>query len=209
MDNLGLIATLLTGSWAFATVFSIPHFFFIPTDILNQSFEDCVEQFSSREARQAYEMLYLTLANLVPITGIVFASIQIAVTLVQNERRIKNNTNVFTRGGTAKMKRTREPTSKDMMNANKVQDQQHGVQRSQDKTSSSSSNQVRAAKNVMTVATVFLICWLTHLILSITTTFYESIVLAEIISYIGATYTCIIPYMYLHGMKRLNCSYKG
>ncbi|XP_026799494.3 C-C chemokine receptor type 7 [Pangasianodon hypophthalmus] len=210
MDNLRLITALLTGSWAFATVFSIPHFFFSSTGILNQSSDDCMEQFSTQEARQTYEMLYLTLANLAPIIGIVFASIQIAVTLVQNERRIKKNTNVFTRGGNAKMK-TQEPTSKDITSnaANSVQDQRQGVQRSQDKTRSSSGNQVRAAKSVVTVATVFVICWLTHLMLSITITVYESIVVADIISYIGATYTCIIPYMYLHGMKKLNCSSKG
>ncbi|XP_058268578.1 alpha-1A adrenergic receptor-like [Hemibagrus wyckioides] len=211
MDNLCLITALLTGSWAFATIFSIPHFFFISTGILNQSFDDCMEQDSSQEARQAYEMVYLALANLAPIIGIVFASIQIAVTLVQNERRIKNSTNVFNRGGNTKIKKAPEPTSKDLTSnaANNVQDQRQGVQKSKDKTSSSTGNQVRAAKSVVTVATVFLICWLTHLTLSITITVYDSIIVAEMISYIGGTYTCIIPYMYLHGVKKLNCSSKG
>lgn len=204
MENLRLITALLAGSWAFATIFSIPHFFLIPADLLNQSFDDCVEQFPTQEAKQAYEMLYLTLANLAPIIGIIFASLQIAVTLLQNERRIRNNTKVLSRRGNAK-KETPEPTPKEKT-LNTVD---KGVQRSQDKTSSSSGNQVRAAKSVMMVATVFLICWLTHLILSVTVTVYNSIVLAEIISYIGATYTCIIPYMYLHGMKKLNCSFKG
>lgn len=211
MDNLRLITALLTGSWAFATIFSVPHFFLVPTDTLNQSFEDCIEKFPTREARQAYEMLYLSMANVIPIIGIVFASIQIAVTLVQNEKRIKNTTNRFTGRGIDKTRATPEPTSIDITKnaANKVQDQRQEVQRSQDKNNSSSGNQVRAAKSVMTVATVFLICWLMHLMLSISITVYESIVMAEMISYIGAIYTCIIPYMYLHGVKKLNCSFKS
>ncbi|KAK2823206.1 hypothetical protein Q7C36_019806 [Tachysurus vachellii] len=94
MDNLHLITALLTGSWTFA-------------NILNQSFSDCMEQSSSQNARQAYEMVYLTLANLTTIT------------------------------------------------------------------------------------------------------IYDSTIVAEIISYIGGTYTCLIPYMYLHGMKKLNCSSRG
>ncbi|XP_047660492.1 alpha-1B adrenergic receptor-like [Tachysurus fulvidraco] len=210
MDNLHLITALLTGSWAFATVFSIPHFFFISSDILNQSFSDCMERSSFQDARQAYEMVYLTLANLVPIIGIVFASIQIAVTLVQNERRVKNSTNVFSRKGNEK-KPPPETTSKDRTSnvVNNVQDQRQGVQKSKDKSSSSASNQVRAAKSVVTVATVFLICWLIHLTLSITITIYDSTIVAEIISYIGGTYTCLIPYMYLHGMRKLNCSSRG
>ncbi|KAI5624468.1 alpha-1A adrenergic receptor, partial [Silurus asotus] len=205
MDSLRLIIALLTGSWVFATAFSMPHIFFVSMDILNQSFNGCVEQFPSPKAKQAYEMLYLTLANLVPIIGIVFASIQIAVTLIQNEKRIKN-TSMFTREKNTKIKKTPGPSSKVIASnaANKVQDQQQGVQRSQDKTSSS-GNQVRAAKSVVTVATIFLTCWLTHLMLSITITVYESTVVADMISYVGAIYTCIIPYMYLHGVKKLNC----
>ncbi|KAK3521571.1 hypothetical protein QTP70_013093 [Hemibagrus guttatus] len=143
MDNLCLITALLTGSWAFATIFSIPHFFFISMGTLNQSFDDCMEQASSQEARQAYEMVYLTLANLAPIIGIVFASIQIAVTLVQNERRIKNSTNTCNRGGNTKIKKAPEPTSKDLTSnaANSVQDQRQAVQKSKAKNSSSVGNQ--------------------------------------------------------------------
>ncbi|XP_053501819.1 uncharacterized protein LOC128620633 [Ictalurus furcatus] len=211
MENLRLFTTLLTGIWAFSITFSVRHFFSISRDILNESVNDCMEQFPTQEARHAYETSYLTLANLVPTIGIVVASIRIAVTLVRDEERIKTDTNVFARGGNAKINEPPEPTSKHAMSnaANKVQDQQQGIQRSQNNTSSSSGNQVRAAKSVMTVATIFLIFWLTHLMLRITITVYESFVVAEIISYIGATYTCIISYMSLHGVKKLNRSSKG
>ncbi|XP_053332042.1 melatonin receptor type 1C-like [Clarias gariepinus] len=210
MDKLCLVIALLTGSWTFAIIFSIPHFFLIPKDIFNQSDEKCVDEFPSQEAKLGYEMSYLALANLAPIIGIVFASIQIAVTLLQNEKRIRNSTNLFTRGGKVKTKKTPELTSRTTHpnTGNKVQEQQV-VERSTGKSISSSGNQVRAAKSVVTVAMVFLICWLTHLALSITFTFYKSIILSEMISFIGATYTCIIPYMYLHGLKKLNCSCKG
>ncbi|XP_053332043.1 alpha-1B adrenergic receptor-like [Clarias gariepinus] len=209
MDNLCLVTALLTGSWTFATIFSIPHLFFISKDIFNQSDENCVEEFPSQEAKLGYEMSYLALANLAPIIGIVFASIQIAVTLVQNEKRIRNSTNLFTRGGKVKTKKPPELTSrtKHPKAGNKVEEQV--VEMSTDKSISSSGNQIRAAKSVVTVAMVFLICWLTHLALSITIIFYKSIILSEMISFIGATYTCIIPYMYLHGLKKLNCSCKG
>lgn len=209
-DDLRLLATLPTGTWAFSITFGVRHFFFISQDILNESVNDCMEQFPTQEAGQAYGMSYLTLANRVPTIGIVVASIRTAVTLVRDEKRIKTDTNVCARGGNAKINEPPEPTSKDATSsaANKVQGQQQGIQRSQNITSSSSGNQVRAAESVMTVATIFLIFWLTHVMLRMTVTVYESFVVAEIISYIGATYTCIISSMSLHGVKKF-CPSEG
>lgn len=73
--------------------------------------------------------------------------------------------------------------------------------RSRNKTSCSSGNQVRAAKIVVRVATVFRTCSLMHLMLSVTIAVYKSFGLAEIIS---PTYTRIIPYMYLHSEKKFS-----
>ncbi|KAE8285057.1 hypothetical protein D5F01_LYC16504 [Larimichthys crocea] len=71
--------------------------------------------------------------------------------------------------------------------------------------SSSSSSQVRAAKSVVAVASVFLVCWLTHLLLRITNNIHTSSIVVEVASYIAASYTCIIPYIFLYGVKKLSC----
>lgn len=76
------------------------------------------------------------------------------------------------------------------------------------KASRSSSSQLRAAKSVVAVASVFLICWLTHLLLRITNSIHTSSMVVEVASYIAASYTCIIPYIFLHGVKKLSCSCK-
>uniref|UniRef100_A0A673LFK2 Olfactory receptor class A related 5 n=1 Tax=Sinocyclocheilus rhinocerous TaxID=307959 RepID=A0A673LFK2_9TELE len=72
----------------------------------------------------------------------------------------------------------------------------------------SSSNQVRAAKSVVAVATIFIFCWFTHLILRIYSSFRNSILAVKLTSFIGASYTCFVPYVYLHGVKKLNCSWR-
>ncbi|XP_036451512.1 alpha-1A adrenergic receptor-like [Colossoma macropomum] len=208
MDNVRLVAALLVGSWIAAVVFSLPQFFFVSAAMWNESLVDCVEYFPSQEARQIYETLYLTLANVVPIVGIVVASIQIAVTLLQNQKRIKNTTRAGTRGGNPPVAEDhrRAAGGNAMTSATNTTPPEFSSKVTQDRSISSSGNQVRAAKSVVAVATVFLICWLIHLLLSITSTIYQSTVVDEMTSYIGAVYTCIIPYIYLHGVKKFNCS---
>ncbi|XP_034752162.1 rhodopsin [Etheostoma cragini] len=80
--------------------------------------------------------------------------------------------------------------------------------RTQAKPSPSSTTQVRAAKSVLAVASVFLVCWLIHLFVRITNTIHTSSIAMTLASYIGASYTCIIPFIFLFGMKRISCSCK-
>uniref|UniRef100_A0A4W5M293 Olfactory receptor class A related 5 n=1 Tax=Hucho hucho TaxID=62062 RepID=A0A4W5M293_9TELE len=98
LDSLRLVACLLAGSWTVAGVFSVPHFFFVQVDSRNESHKDCIEVFPSQTARQTYETLYLTLANALPIAGIVFSSIQIVITLLRNQMHIKGLTSGHHKG---------------------------------------------------------------------------------------------------------------
>lgn len=215
MDNVRLVAALLAVSWTVAVVFSIPHFFFVSVS-RNKTTENCMEDFHSHEAKQTYELLYLILANITPIIGIFFASIQITVTLVQTQKRIKGNIIGASRGGDTLAKNStgtpadppgHPQSSPDTLGASvQVPNQGQGVQKSQARSRSSARALLRAATSVVAVATVFLICWFTHLILSIFSTVKESSLVVELASYIGAAYTCIIPYIYLYGVKKLPCS---
>uniref|UniRef100_A0A8C2EGM2 Olfactory receptor class A related 5 n=1 Tax=Cyprinus carpio TaxID=7962 RepID=A0A8C2EGM2_CYPCA len=67
---------------------------------------------------------------------------------------------------------------------------------------------VRAAKSVVAVATIFIFCWFTHLVLRIYSSFRNSILAVKLTNFIGASYTCFVPYVYLHGVKKLNCSWR-
>uniref|UniRef100_A0A8C7S0E0 G-protein coupled receptors family 1 profile domain-containing protein n=1 Tax=Oncorhynchus mykiss TaxID=8022 RepID=A0A8C7S0E0_ONCMY len=89
LDSLRLVACLLAGSWTVAGVFSVPHFFFVQVDSGNESHEDCIEVFPSQTARQTYETLYLTLANALPIAGIVFSKLLLFRTSVLSENKLK------------------------------------------------------------------------------------------------------------------------
>ncbi|XP_072515219.1 neuropeptide Y receptor type 1 [Salminus brasiliensis] len=175
MDNIRLVAALLAGSWTVAVAFSLPHIFLASKNSRNATSSDCLEEFPSLEAKQTFDLMYLLLANIIPILGIFFASIQITVTLLQNQKRIKSNHG-------------------------------QGVQATHARSSSSSGSLLRAAKSVVAVATIFLICWVIHVIFRLISTIRESALMMELASYIGAAYTCIIPYIYLYGVKKLNCS---
>ncbi|XP_068609269.1 tachykinin-like peptides receptor 86C [Brachionichthys hirsutus] len=182
MDSLRLVGCLLAGSWTVAVVFSVPHFFFVTLETGNDSHEDCVDVFPDALAQQTYEAFYLTLANAVPLAGIVFASVQIVVSLLQNQRRIKSRNSEADEGKS-------NVAMKGAENGN-------------------GGESVRAAKSVVAVASVFLFCWLTHLFLRITNNIQSSSVVVEIASYLAASYTCIIPYIFLHGVQKLTCSCK-
>ncbi|XP_067106470.1 rhodopsin-like [Osmerus mordax] len=192
LDNLRLVTSLLAGSWIVSVAFSVPHFVFADLEGDNAS-QECVEYYPSETAMVTYETLYLTLANAVPIAGTVFASLQIVVTLLQHRTRVQGlSTNNDQRSsGTSK---NQEGPVSDLVRT-------HVAERNP-----GSSSQVRAAKSVVAVVTVFLVCWLTHLILRITSSVNSSSLVMEIASYIAASYTSIIPYIFLYGVKKLTCS---
>ncbi|XP_062384581.1 chemokine XC receptor 1 [Sardina pilchardus] len=228
LDNLRLVAALLGGSWMVAIVFSIPHLIFVKVEEGDEEV-DCVDDFPSPMAHQVYEILYLSLANAIPIGGIVFASIQIVATLLQNQQRIRG----IGAGGVAESSADKPqqgaPESSGPGQAPQDANSQppqgpsticagapEGPVQQQPQVvtpkapakggSSGSGGQVRAAKSVVAVASVFLVCWLTHLLLRITSNVKTSEVVVEVASYIAASYTCIIPYIFLYGVKKLTCT---
>ncbi len=182
MDNLRLVGVLLGGSWIVSTAFSLPHIF-IGEHTANESLEVCEERFASLAAKQTFDGMYLTLANVVPMIGITYATVQIVLTLLQSQKRIKC--------------RSANPSSVDQTPEGTAEQRSQPVR---------SSNQVRAAKSVVAVATIFIFCWFTHLILHIYSSFRKSILAVKLTNFIGASYVCFVPYIYLHGVKKLNCS---
>ncbi|KAM8743075.1 rhodopsin [Acanthopagrus schlegelii] len=243
LDSLCLVGGLLAGSWTVALVFSIPHLFFVKVEGGNDSYEDCIDVFPNPVAQQTYEIIYLTMANALPVAGMVFFSVQIVITLLQNQRRIQtHNSGVTKEKGEDENKSTENRRdgagsstgpSKDLKDSASSTDIYTGVSASPPsgetntdsragaappnlskpsqrpaKPSPGSGSQVRAAKSVVAVASVFLVCWLTHLLLRITNSIHTSSIVVEVASYIAASYTCIIPYIFLHGVKKLSCSCK-
>lgn len=235
MDSLCLVAGLLAGSWTVAVVFSIPHFFFVKVEASNESSEDCIDVFPNKVAKHTYEIIYLTLANAVPVAGIVFASVQIVVTLLRNQRCVRSHgpdpTNINSNEPKDRSSSAAEPgptlpsqvytgvpPSGGAVAQSSREPQPVGTDRTPEggprpspapaKPTMASSSQVRAAKSVVGVASVFLVCWLTHLFLRITNSVHTSSLVVEVASYIAASYTCIIPYIFLHGVKKLHCSCK-
>ena len=215
LDSLRLVAALLAGGWAVAVVFSAPHFYFVSLDADNGSSDDCEETFPSPVARQTYEAMYLTLANALPIAGMVFSSIQIVITLLRHQARIVAM-NAEAHGGASNKDAppgdappAREPSKDAGGSSDPAVPPQGAVQPRPNKAAAGPSNQVRAAKSVVAVASVFLVCWLTHMVLRISSNVHESSLVVEVASYIAASYTCIIPYIFLYGVKKLTCSCRG
>lgn len=191
LDSLSLVGVLLAGSWTVALAFSIPHFFFVAVEASNGSLEDCIDVFPNAVAHQTYEILYLSLANGVPAAGIAFTTTQIIITLVQNHKRIQGHGNKKVgglAGGGATLSGSPAPSG------------------ATQKPGQSSAHQLRAAKSVVAVAAIFLVCWITHILLRVTNSIHTSSLVVEVASYIAASYTCIIPYIFLHGVKKLTCS---
>lgn len=239
LDSLRLVLGLLAGSWTVAIVFSVPHFFFVAVEGGNDSHEDCIDVFPNALARKTYDIFYLSLANALPLAGIVFSSVQIVVTLLQNQRRIRGHnsdpskeehgglksrscdvstvsatngtkdsecvTHVYT-GAPATSSHSSAPDTKGESGATAATNRSGPKPGGAAKLSA--NTQVRAAKSVVAVASVFMVCWLTHLFLRITNNIHTSSIVVEVASYIAASYTCIIPYIFLHGVKKLSCSCK-
>ncbi|XP_031133555.1 tyramine receptor Ser-2 [Sander lucioperca] len=253
LDSLCLVGCLLAGSWTLAVVFSIPHFFFVAVESTNESHEHCEDIFPNGIARKTFDIFYLTFANALPVAGILFTSVQIVISLLQNLQRIHGHTSDPTEEKVKDERKSIENrnvstvscpgTSKNPKDSaflthiytdmpasscpngglchssplNRVTNTESRVgpppnlprpSQTPAKPSPSSNTQVRAAKSVLAVASVFLFCWLTHLVVRITNTIHTSSIAMEMASYIGAAYTCIIPYIFLFGMKRISCSWK-
>ncbi|KAM6984860.1 rhodopsin [Aplochiton taeniatus] len=251
LDNLRLVAGLLAGSWAVSVLFSSPNIFFVTVMGTNGSQLECVNSFPSRVAKQTYMAVYLTLANALPLAGIIVFSIQIVVTLLGNQKRIQGHASHADTGaaekekanitkmsdemstktaddqvyigpsgnyqqddpnqpGTPSMKKGQvgsgSPLHSTVNGPNRAPPEPSKSTQAVPKPSPGSGTQVRAAKSVVAVATVFLVCWLTHFLLDITSDIHPSELLVEIASYIAASYTCIIPYIFLYGLKKLSCS---
>ncbi|CAL8276863.1 unnamed protein product [Merluccius merluccius] len=223
LDSLRLVACLLAGSWVVATVFSIPHCFFVAVEDEggeggeNGSHVECMDAFPDPQAKRTYEALYLTLANALPVAGIVYASAQIVVTLMQNQKRIRGHGGGDT--GAVKDDNGRNHASSEggdsalgSASNTKAGGGGGGEARAGQpavKPSPGSSTQVRAAKSVVAVASIFVVCWVTHLVLRISSNIHTSPLVVEVASYIAASYTCIIPYIFLYGVKKLSCSCRG
>ncbi|KAJ3605580.1 hypothetical protein NHX12_027625 [Muraenolepis orangiensis] len=195
LDSLRLVACLLAGSWGVALVFSVPHFFFFKVGPEGEEGEgggengslklECNDAFPSKEAKRTYEALYLTLANALPVAGIVYASTRIVLTLTQNQMRIQGHTeDKGAADGGGGEGRPAQPAPKP-------------------------GTQARAAKSVVAVASIFVVCWVTHMVLRISSNIQTSPIVVEVASYVAASYTCIIPYIFLYGVKQLSCSCGG
>ncbi|XP_016100573.1 alpha-1A adrenergic receptor-like [Sinocyclocheilus grahami] len=198
MDNLRLVVVLLAGSWIVALMFSVPHFFIAEHDG-NETLEVCEERFPTPAEKKTFDALYLILVNVGPLVGITYASVQIVLTLLRSQKRITDHS----KG------RNAPPTEENMAKKSKaVNTVANPQQKTQVRSNPSSSNQVRAAKSVVAVATIFIFCWFTHLILRIYSSFRNSVLAVKLTSFIGASYTCFVPYVYLHGVKKLNCSWR-
>ncbi|XP_026119491.1 alpha-1A adrenergic receptor-like [Carassius auratus] len=192
MDDLRLVGVLLAGSWIVSTAFSLPHIF-IAEHNANESSEVCKECFTSPVAKQTFDGVYLTLANVVPIIGITYATVQIVLTLLRCQKRLKD----LSGNGT----NSQHPSVDQKLQAERSTEERSPQLRS----NTSSSSQVRAAKSVVAVATIFIFCWFIHLVLRIYSSFRNSILAVKLTNFIGASYVCFVPYVYLHGMKKLNC----
>ncbi|XP_052422921.1 bombesin receptor subtype-3-like [Carassius gibelio] len=193
MDDLRLVGVLLAGSWIVALMFSVPHFFIAEHDG-NETLEVCEERFPTPAEKKTFDALYLILANVVPLVGITYASVQIVLTLLQSQKRITHHSK----------ERNAPPTEENMAEKSKVV---NSVAYPQLRPNQSSSYQVRAAKSVVAVATIFIFCWFIHLVLRIYSSFRNSILVVKLTNFIGAFYTCFVPYVYLHGVKKLSCSW--
>ncbi|XP_027881907.1 rhodopsin [Xiphophorus couchianus] len=241
LDNLRLLGCLLAGSWTLSAIFSMPRLFFVSQEVKNESHENCIDVFPDVLSRETYEVIFLSLANALPVAGIWVASIQIVLTLLQHRKRIQSVSSHRVKVKQDKSERSVSSVSvqdshKDLKEsssptehvsscpngkclgksphssplANKTDSRaeaqpNHSKSRQiPSKQSNNASSQVRAAKSVVAVATVVLLCWVSHLILRISNSIQDSPLMMELASYIGAAYTCIIPYIFLHGVKKLS-----
>ncbi|XP_006627354.2 beta-1 adrenergic receptor [Lepisosteus oculatus] len=232
LDSLGLSCGLLAASWGAALVFSVPLLSFVTVGSNRSASQDCQAHFPTHASKQTYEATYLTLANAVPVAFMVFTNLQIVITLLMQRKRIealkkearlqpaaeraqptstgpdspRGFSSVSTPAGnqTPSSQALADPAGKGRLDA-LARAAAVAPPRSGNAPRQHPGAQVRAAMSVVAVASVFLVCWVTHLLLRIASNVNESSAIVEIASYIAASYTCIIPFIFLHGVKKLSC----
>ncbi|KAJ1210345.1 hypothetical protein NDU88_005711 [Pleurodeles waltl] len=69
------------------------------------------------------------------------------------------------------------------------------------------SAQFRATLSITAVVGVFSLSWATHLALRITSNVDETKVILEIANQIAASYTSVIPFIFLYGMNKCTCGF--
>ncbi|MGH0126185.1 UNVERIFIED_CONTAM: hypothetical protein FKN15_005581 [Acipenser sinensis] len=260
LESLRLSSGIVLLTWVLALIFSAPLLFYAKVDNKEENGTElrCDDHFPTHTSKQTYEVLYLTLANAVPIALMVFTNLRIVVTLLMHRKSLVSFSHANEEQHAAPQTNQPipnlpgQPTSETNQGLNSVRLEEnvlasHGELERNGNTSSenppgvsppatvsSESNgnslqpskvhtiaasvpvrstrtspspvaQVRAAKSVVAVASVFLICWVVHLLLRIVSNVNMSPLIVEIASYIAASYTCIIPYIFLYGVKKLSC----
>ncbi|XP_061589542.1 LOW QUALITY PROTEIN: 5-hydroxytryptamine receptor 1B [Cololabis saira] len=192
--------SLLTGSWTMAVVFSIPHFFSVSMrhQTSNDSHEDSIDVFPNVLTQQTYEIIYSTVANAFPPAGIIFASVQIVVTLLQNQRRIGNHNSypanelvIGNKTGNRSISIVSSPgTSKEL------KDPLSQVSKGQPTSSmlnvglageSPLRDSSQGSKERGGCDRVVLVCWLTHMVLHIANSIHISSIIVEVASYFAAS----------------------
>lgn len=201
LDSLRLIALLLAGSWAVAVLLSFHNLIYGVLEGKNQTAAECTVEFPSQKAKEIYDTAYLTLANVVPISGILFASVQIVVTLLQHRKRIQGMG-----ADPPSAPQTLGPEGSSLPGGTVAGGAKNIPTPRPSKPTPNASTQVRAAKSKVAVASIFLVCWLTHLLSRIYNNVNESSVLMNVASYAGSSYTSIIPYIFLYGIRKLTWS---
>ncbi|KAK1174655.1 rhodopsin-like [Acipenser oxyrinchus oxyrinchus] len=248
LESLRLSSGIVLLTWVLALIFSAPLLFYTKVDNKEENGTElrCNDHFPTHTSKQTYEVLYLTLANAVPIALMVFTNLRIVVTLLMHRKSLVSfnhaseeqhaapqtnqpipnlpgqptvEENVLPSHG--ELERNGSTSSENPpgvsppatvsseSNGNSLQPSKvHTIAASVPARSTGTSSpvaQIRAAKSVVAVASVFLICWVVHLLLRIVSNVNMSPLIVEIASYIAASYTCIIPYIILYGVKKLSC----
>ncbi|XP_048876858.1 uncharacterized protein LOC125746651 [Brienomyrus brachyistius] len=204
LDSLRLIAPLLAGGWAVAVLFSFPNLIYSFLETRNQTAAVCTVEFPSQKAKDIYEITYLTLGNAVPISGILFASVQIVATLLRHKKRIQGMG-----ADPPPAPQMLGPEGSSLPGGTAAGEAKNIASPRPSKPTPNTGPEVRAAKSKVAVASIFLVCWLTHLISRIYNNVSESSVLMDVASYAGSSYTSIIPYIFLYSIRKLTCSCRG
>ncbi|KAK6492952.1 rhodopsin-like [Huso huso] len=209
LESLRLSSGIVLLTWVLALIFSAPLLFYAKVDNKEENGTElrCDDHFPTHTSKQTYEVLYLTLANAVPIALMVFTNLRIVVTLLMHRKEMERNGNTSSENPpeVSPSATVSSESNGKTLQPSKVHTIAASVPARSTRTSPSPVAQVRAAKSVVAVASVFLICWVVHLLLRIVSNVNMSPLIVEIASYIAASYTCIIPYIFLYGVKKLSC----
>ncbi|XP_069819653.1 D(2)-like dopamine receptor [Dendropsophus ebraccatus] len=90
LRHLGIVVSL---SWLISTAFGVPVLFFCGVFTMKNKGEEqsvfgCQDSFPSRSQKHVYEILYLALANALPVLGMFIINMRIVVFLIRNRKRV-------------------------------------------------------------------------------------------------------------------------